>query len=221
MADEILEEFIFVEDLRDIIWMYIGNFDELYNIDVFKSHCVLKLYCDKLLTDEDIEDIINLKYLSCEINTNITDMSIMNFNKLETLYCYDNNNITDKSIIKLTKLKILCCDNNDIITDESVGYLKHLNYLSCNETLTDICLQNLNNLTSLSLACNQKITDKGICYLKNLVELKCEMNYNITENILNHLPKLRKISIREENDFSDPNLKDKYPDLCIIHDWIK
>jgi hypothetical protein len=152
MCDLMLNKFLEIKDLRDIIWYYIGNYDELKELQVFESKFVLKLIID----DNNVLDI-----------SDISDELLMDFVNLEELHIlynfecdYSTNNsnnklkITEKSINSFVKLKKIVCEYRYEYLFDNYKFLEKIDVEWLNKFNADIMVSTINyNIFQMAAGC--------------------------------------------------------------------
>ena len=81
---------------------------------------------DTTLTNKELNKLINLRFLVCGRNQNITPEKLIN---LESLNCIENETIQDYHIVNLKKLKSLFCDAYGFISNDGIKKLTNLSEL--------------------------------------------------------------------------------------------
>jgi hypothetical protein len=99
MADIILDEFLPINDLKNIIWMYIGDYHELKELEVNDPKVVIKLDTPDNFIDCNLKGMINLTELYCRFNNNLTDSGL----KFVPNKNFLDNNDDKRKIWKLRK----------------------------------------------------------------------------------------------------------------------
>ena len=150
----------------------------LHSIDNDLLKNITKINFGNKITQNFVENFINLKTLHLYKNKNITDLNILT--NLEFLNI-DQCLIGQNGISNLFKLKTFCVLNNQNI--------KNINHMQLLENLKildyEFSEENKNNKTN--------ITNKGISELKNIKNLNIRNNTKITN--INHLEKIEELDI--------------------------
>jgi hypothetical protein len=154
------------------------------------------------ITDDLLNQCINLTDLALQDNNLITDNGIQSLYKLEKLYLCNNVKITVSSLLD-KKLIALFLGNNNNFNNESLGQLEHIIDLGIDRNLviTDDIFNypNMKNIKSLDLEFNTKITGNNFDKLDNLTILNIKNNDLINANALYKLPNLQNLIFNSHN----------------------
>lgn len=156
---------------------------------------------NKILTDNSIKNLYQLRKLILYKYDHVTDNVINNFLNLQEL-CVSNEFITDISLQKLPQLKILSLKKTNI-TNNGIANLSNLRSLTINNNryITDEGIQKLSKLEFLTLSVTN-ITDEGIKNLKRLKKLLLFNKCGITNMGLQDLSKLGILVLDEDQDIT-------------------
>jgi Leucine-rich repeat (LRR) protein len=156
----------------------------------------LNVYCSKLISLVNLQNLVNLKKLDCTHNKLTTLNGIQNLTNLQELYCHDNHLTTLNDIQHLINLKQLNCSYNNLVNLNGIQNLTNLQILECykNKINTLNHIQNLVNLEILHCYDNNITTLNGIQNLTNLQKLYFSNNNITTLNDLQNLNRLTQIN---------------------------
>ncbi|MCK5536343.1 MAG: leucine-rich repeat domain-containing protein [Bacteroidales bacterium] len=132
-------------------------------------------------TDEQLDRIVKIKFISCSFNENIVTLEpLAQFKLLETVQCNDCKNLKSlKGVENLLNLKELDCSNNDNINSLiPLQNIISLQKLNCGNTMVKDLrpLRKLRNLNSLDV---HLTTVSELIFLKELTNLS---SLNVSEN---------------------------------------
>jgi hypothetical protein len=170
----------------------------------------------------------NLKSLSITDTIYFTDRFFQNDNlQITALNISGNTKITNNAVAKLP-LKVLALNDDKMITDDGLKYMNlEMLYLDGNKNITDKGIKHMSKLSTLSLRNNIKITNEGIKRMKNMSVLVLEYNNKITDEalqfmnlrylfignssitgkVLKYMTKLDSLSIMENANVYDNDIK--------------
>ena len=145
----------------------------------------ISIYSNSFLTDLTVDNLPNLKYLSCN-GGKISNLVLTNLPLLDTLFCTDNK-LTSLSIPNPANLKILAATSN-LLTTLPTG-LTGLRYLDVSRNqITNFPLDNLNLLENLNVSYNLS-TSFSLTNKPALKFVGCSNNF-ISNLQLSNLPLL-------------------------------
>lgn len=148
----------------------------------------LRLFKDKVITDEELQKITNISELTLDGTTLITNNSIIYLTKINRLTLSEITQVTDISIKKLTNIEYINFHATNI-TFKSLKYLTNLTNMR-----TDIKInKKLTRLKSLSISEYSNNNCKSLRYLTRLEKLKLYDDIQITNRDIQQLTNLRKL----------------------------
>lgn len=170
--------------------------------------------CKNNITNEGIENLIQLKYL--RLSPYILDGALKNLIHLTYLFVppkikrdrYDYNFypcMTNEGIKHLTKLRTLKCIQSGIVINDDLNQLTELNYI-----MTSSFEYNgsghFNNITKLK--CYNPPSADGIKYLSKLKHLECKSCDSFTDDIIKGLKSLTYLDCTYSFKITDEGIKE-------------
>ncbi|KAL9642947.1 hypothetical protein ABK040_010640 [Willaertia magna] len=164
---------------------YLQNFINLTNLNISYLS----------VTDNDLNNLQKLKYLTMDYCKDISGDCFKNFTKLKLLNAISTNFKENNLKYLQNSLQYLNVNLHDNMTGEFFPFLTNLITLQFTCKIKDDYLQTLQNLQSLNLSDCKEITGDCLKYLFNLTEL------NLTKTIVKdeHLKNLKELKILNLN----------------------
>lgn len=171
------------------------------NLNSILPDTLLKLHL-RNTSIEIFDKVSKLKTLICEncIFKNRDD--ILESYSIKSLKL-SNTDIHWCHLNKLSSLENLAIENSDVTSDqlmslEQLKNLKSLDLKNCPNLKFDFIIR-IQNLTELSIQQCPLIDDKDLRNIDQLTKLRVNLNYNIDTLNLNHMKKLKYLSLKSTN----------------------
>jgi len=145
----------------------------------------LVLFNDKLIDDNILKNLSQLRHLKLPLNEKITDIGLGYIPLITNLILNYNKNITNEGLKYIPHVTSLNLEWNKNITNDGLKYIPLITNLdlSSNENITDLGLQYIPHITNLNLYYNKNITTVCHQFIPLINELVVDGHYysfNIT-----------------------------------------